>query len=156
MYEDDAARLLARLREQVPQIQASLLASVDGLFLADDGDRLPGPQTAALTSALSALAAQAVAMTGCGRLLDASIRGSDGYLMVFAVGQTAVLAVAAGPEVSPAWVHLHSRDVVAELATFADRFEHFGGSPAKPSVERAVPRAVPRERSPRSKAPRSG
>jgi uncharacterized protein len=125
MHEEDAARLLVRLRRQVPQIRASLLASVDGLFVADDGDRLPGAHTAALTSALSALAAQAVAMAGCGQLLDASIRGSEGHLMVFAVGQSAVLAVVAGPDVSPAWVHLHTREVVAELATFADRFERF-------------------------------
>lgn len=61
------------------------------------------------------------------RGLGASIRGTEGHLTVFAVGRSAVLAVAAGPDVSPAWVHLHTRSVVEELAALSEGFERFGG-----------------------------
>lgn len=123
--DERVAHILADLRARVPEIQGCLVASVDGLLIAEDVGRLPGPQTAALTSTLAALATQAVVMTDRGALLDATIRGTHGHLMVFAVGSNAVLAVVADPEISSAWLHVQTRSVVEELTAIADRFPRF-------------------------------
>ena len=123
--EEQVARELHRLRQEIPGVLACLVATVDGLLVADDGSDLPAPQLAALTSTLTGLARHAVEVTRRGELLDAVIRGSDGHLAVFTVGDAAVLAVVAHPDVTVAWLHVRTRPVVQRLARLADGFGRF-------------------------------
>jgi len=123
--EEQVARELRRLREEIPGVLACLVATVDGLLVADDASELPAPQLAALTSTLTGLARHAVEVTRRGDLLDAVIRGSDGHLAVFTVGDGAVLAVVAHPDVTVAWLHVRTRPVVQRLARLAAGFGRF-------------------------------
>lgn len=115
---------LTGLRREVPGVVSSLVATSDGLLVGQDSD-LEGAQLAALTSTLAALSRHCVETTRGGELLDAVVRGTNGYLAVFAIGDTAVLAVVADPEVTPAWLHLRTRPVVERLAALAQHFDRF-------------------------------
>lgn len=122
---------LEGLRDVVDGIEGTLVASSDGLLVAHDFPGEEPVQVAALTSVLSGLARNTVDVTGRGRLLDASVRGSGGYFAVYAVGETAVLAVVGSEDVNLALLHLRTRPVVARLAPLADRFARFfDGRPA--------------------------
>lgn len=53
------------------------------------------------------------------------VRGGEGHLAVFAIGDTAVLAVVADPEVTVAWLHLETRPLVQRLIELAPGFDRF-------------------------------
>jgi hypothetical protein len=116
---------LRGLRSELKDVLACVVATSDGLLVADDAPGLEAPQIAALTSTMMALARHAVEVTRRGELLDAMVRGSEGHLAVFAIGETAVLAVVADPEVTVAWLHLTTRPFVQRLTALADQFERF-------------------------------
>jgi predicted regulator of Ras-like GTPase activity (Roadblock/LC7/MglB family) len=116
---------LCGLREEVPGVLACLIASSDGLLVAEQTQDLEPTRIAALTSTLAALASQAVQATRSGDLLDGVIRGSQGTLAVYALGETAVLAVIADRDVSVAWLHVKTRPVISRLLELSDRFDRF-------------------------------
>jgi uncharacterized protein len=119
------AERLRALRTEVKGVLACMVATSDGLLVAEDAPGLEAPQIAALTSTMTALARHAVEVTRRGELMDATVRGSDGHLAVFAIGDTAVLALVAHPDVAVAWLHLKTRPFVRELTELADGFERF-------------------------------
>jgi uncharacterized protein len=116
---------LRALRADVRGVLACMVATSDGLLVQEDAPGLEAPQIAALTSTMTALARHAVEVTRRGELLDATVRGTQGHLAVFAIGETAVLAVVADPDVSVAWLHLKTRPTVQRLTALAHRFDRF-------------------------------
>jgi len=116
---------LQELRAQVPGVLACLVASSDGLLIAEQSGELEPTRMAALTATMTALAAQAVQATRRGDLLDAVVRGTMGNLAVFAIGPNAVLAVVSDSDVTVAWLHVKTRPVVEQLLLISDRFDRF-------------------------------
>jgi len=143
---DEVAELLHGLRTDVKGVLGCLVATSDGLLVGADAPGLAAPQLAALTSTMTALARHAVEVTRRGDLMDATVRGSDGHLAVFSIGESAVLAVVAHPDVAAAWLNVKTRPVVARLLTLADRFQRFETAvPPSPPARPARPaRPVPR------------
>jgi predicted regulator of Ras-like GTPase activity (Roadblock/LC7/MglB family) len=127
--EDEVAEVLRALRNEVKGVLGCLVATSDGLLIHEEAPDLQAPQIAALTSTMTALARHAVEVTHRGVLLDALVRGSDGHLAVFAIGDTAVLAVIAHPSVTVAWLHLKTRPFVRTLTGLAGGFQRFYTGP---------------------------
>jgi predicted regulator of Ras-like GTPase activity (Roadblock/LC7/MglB family) len=120
---------LRSLRTGIPGVNGSLIVTSDGLLvthdcLDDDGTE----QTGALSSTLLALARHAVDLTARGDLLDAAVRGREGYFVVYALGETAVLAVVGDADLNLAMLHIKTRPVVQRLSGLTEGFARFFGA----------------------------
>jgi predicted regulator of Ras-like GTPase activity (Roadblock/LC7/MglB family) len=128
--EGQVLRELNGLRSAVSGVEGCVVATSDGLLVAHVLPEAEQSQAAALISTLVALARHAVQSTGRGTLLEAAIRGTSGYLAVYAVGDTAVLAVLGRADLNVALLQLRTRPVVARLADLATGFTRFETRPA--------------------------
>lgn len=141
--ESQVLEELIGLRTSVSGIDGCLVATSDGLLVAHT---LPEPepsQLAALVSTLAGLARHAVQLTGRGDLFDAAVRGSSGYLVVYAVGEGAVLGVLGRADVNVALLQLRTKPVVHRLARLAAGFTHFTPGPPGSVPRSAAPRRPP-------------
>jgi uncharacterized protein len=134
--EDQVLKELSGLRSSVSGVEGCVVATSDGLLVAHVLPEEEQSQVAALIATMTAVARQAVLITGRGGLLEAAIRGTSGYLAVYAVGDSAVLAVLGRPNLNIALLQLRTRPVVARLDALAVGFTRFstGPVPAEPSL----------------------
>lgn len=123
--EDQVLAELSDLCSAVSGIEGCVVATSDGLLVAHVLPHQEQSQVAALISTLSAVAGQAVLLTGRGDLLEAAIRGTTGYVAVYAVGDSAVLAVLGHSDLNLALLQLRTRPVVGRLSALADGFDRF-------------------------------
>ncbi len=123
--EDQVLAELSGLGSAVSGIEGCVVATSDGLLVAHVLPDQEQSQVAALISTLSAVARQAVLLTGRGDLLEAAIRGTTGYVAVYAVGDSAVLAVLGRSDLNLALLQLRTRPVVGRLSALADGFARF-------------------------------
>lgn len=107
--------VLSSLRKEVPEARGSILASPDGLSLAFDMPESEAPRIAAMAATALGLGKRIVQGTQNGNLQEIVVRGSDGYLTLYAVGTKAVLAVSAQPDANLGLLHLVARQSVSEL-----------------------------------------
>ncbi|MFG3257495.1 roadblock/LC7 domain-containing protein [Streptomyces sp. NPDC048172] len=120
---------LGRLRAHVPQLAGALVATVDGLVLAEDTAAPPGdapppePESlAALTAAALSVAYQMNEAAGRGTFRELLIHGERGYVATYAAGASAVLTLLADDRLNVGRLHLEGRRCAArvgELATQA-------------------------------------
>lgn len=116
--------LLRELCREVPGVRGAWLATVDGLplahsFIDADGEARVEPFTsaAAMVAATLGLGQRLAELAGDGRMQEATVRSTSGYVVLYAVGDLAVLTVLTHPGVNVARVHLTARDLLDELAT---------------------------------------
>jgi predicted regulator of Ras-like GTPase activity (Roadblock/LC7/MglB family) len=128
--EDKVLRELSGLRSAVSGVDGCVLATSDGLLVAHVLPEQEQSQVAALISTLVALARHAVEITGRGTLLEAAIHGTSGYLAVYAVGDSAVLAVLGRSDLNVALLQLRTRPVVTRLLALSEGFARFTTGPS--------------------------
>lgn len=150
---------LRRLRARVPHLTGSLVASVDGLVLAQDTQDPRTSQAsqasqaardiepegvAALTAAALSVALRLAEATGQGAFRELVLRGEDGYVATYAAGPTAVLTVLAAPRANVGRLHLEARRSGASIACLTDSAAS-GARTAEGTARAAPPNAsVPR------------
>lgn len=139
--EDQVLTELSGLRSAVSGVEGCVVATSDGLLVAHVLPEKEQSQAAALIATLTAVAKQAVQITGRGELLEAAIRGTFGYVAVYAVGDSAVLAVLGRPTLNIALLQLRTRPVVARLDALAVDFTRFATGPSL--VGAAPPKSGP-------------
>jgi predicted regulator of Ras-like GTPase activity (Roadblock/LC7/MglB family) len=127
--EDRVLKELSALRSAVSGVEGCVVATSDGLLVAHVLPEQEQSQAAALIATLTGVARQAVQITGRGDLLEASIRGTYGYIAVYAVGNSAVLAVLGRSTLNIALLQLRTRPVVARLNALAADFTRFATGP---------------------------
>lgn len=116
--EPNAAVLaeLRALRERVPRLTGTLVASSDGLLVAHDLPEHIEPNGMAALAASSLSLSHRLATTAHGGgLHEVVVQGSAGHVVIYAAGWTS-LAVLADPEVNVGRLHLESRPVVRTIA----------------------------------------
>ncbi len=121
--EERIRRELRGLRDQVVGVYGSLVATSDGFLVTHDIPDLEPTRIAALVATTLGLAQQATHVTGRGRFRESVARGSDGYLAVFAAGDTAVLAVLGTNELNVGMLHYQTRDLIGRIVGHMTRFE---------------------------------
>jgi predicted regulator of Ras-like GTPase activity (Roadblock/LC7/MglB family) len=127
IVEELVQQELSGLRASVSGVDGALVATSDGLLVAHvlPEQEQEQSQIAALIATLVGLARPAVQLTGRGTLLEASIRGSEGYLAVYAIGESAVLAVVGRADLNVALLQLRTRPVVTRLIGLVNSFARF-------------------------------
>ncbi|WP_245545960.1 roadblock/LC7 domain-containing protein [Nocardia higoensis] len=107
---------LRRLRDRVPNLTGTLVSSGDGLLITHD---LPGhiepDGMAALTASHLALSYRLSSTAHGGGFDEVVVRGSNGYVVIYAAGWAA-LTVVADSEMNVGRLHLESRPVARAIA----------------------------------------
>ncbi|WP_290057168.1 roadblock/LC7 domain-containing protein [Amycolatopsis solani] len=99
----DPARTLEALRgirDKVDQVAGLLVATHDGLVLANDTETIEADSVAAMSAAAIGLAAQFTAQAKIGESRCAMFEGSSGYVCVFPVEATLLLVVFGEPDIT--------------------------------------------------------
>ncbi|WP_327140316.1 roadblock/LC7 domain-containing protein [Nocardia sp. NBC_01327] len=112
---------LSGLRQRVPHLVGSVVASSDGLLIAADlPESIEPTGIAALAAAQLSLSLTFVATTHGSSLHEVTIDSGGGHVVVYAAGPTALLAVLTDPDAVLGRVHLEARPVaraIADLST---------------------------------------
>lgn len=119
MADSRADKMVARLRDMQiasPDIIASAVVSVDGLTMAS---ALPGDveedRVAAMSAAMLSLGERISGELGRGSLDEVYIRGEDGFVLLTAVGDEAVLTALARDEAKLGMIFLEMRRAAEDL-----------------------------------------
>lgn len=114
-------RIIERLRDMrssSPDIEASAVVSVDGLTIASD---LPATteedRVSAMSAAMLSLGERIASELGRGGLDQVYVRGDNGYVLLNAVGEEAVLTVLARRDAKLGLVFLDTKRAASDLAT---------------------------------------
>lgn len=143
--EDKVRTELRRIKAQVAGVRGSLVATSDGLVVAHDIPDVEPTQLAALAAATLAVARRATLATECGTFREAVARGSDGYLAVYAAGDSAIVAVIGTSSLNVGMLQYRAREIIERIAARSSQI----GALAAPvtAAESARPsRSLPRRR----------
>ncbi|MEV0336872.1 roadblock/LC7 domain-containing protein [Nocardia neocaledoniensis] len=107
---------LQSLRERVPRLTGSLVASSDGMLIEHDlPPHIEPAGMAAMAAAQLALSYRLANTAHGGGFNEVVVLGSEGQVVIYAAGYTS-LTVLAGPEVNVGRLHLESRPVARAIA----------------------------------------
>lgn len=119
MSESRTERIVARLRAMQtasPEIEASALVSVDGLIMASAlPTEVEEDRVSAMSAAMLSLGERISIELRRGMLEQVYIRGSNGFVILTAVGQEAVLTVLARQNAKLGLVFLEMRRAAQDL-----------------------------------------
>jgi predicted regulator of Ras-like GTPase activity (Roadblock/LC7/MglB family) len=120
MTQSRTEQIVARLRDLqigTPDVEASAVVSVDGLSIASalppdvEEDRV-----SAMSAAMLSLGERIASELGRGLLDEVYVRGADGYVILTAVGEEAVLTVLARKNAKLGLVFLDMRRAAEDLS----------------------------------------
>ena len=118
--ESRVTRITERLRElrsALSDVEASAVVSPDGLIVASD---LPAEveedRVSAMSAAMLSLGAHIARELGRGELEEVYIRGAQGYVLLMAAGEDAVLTVLARSEARPDVILPGARRTATDIA----------------------------------------
>jgi predicted regulator of Ras-like GTPase activity (Roadblock/LC7/MglB family) len=119
MTRSRTEQMVARLKDlqaSTPDIEASALVSVDGLIMAS---ALPAEveedRVSAMSAAMLSLGERIAGELGRGLLDQVYVRGANGYVILSAVGEEAVLTVLARQDAKLGLVFLDMRRAAEDL-----------------------------------------
>jgi len=120
MAKSRSALMIDRLRDLqagTPDVEASAIVSVDGLIIAS---ALPAnveeDRVSAMSAAMLSLGERIAGELGRGLLNQVYVRGNQGYVLLTAVGQEAVLTVLAREEAKLGLIFLDMRRAAEDLS----------------------------------------
>ena len=139
---------LQQIRAQVAGVRGSLVATSDGLVVAHDIPDVEPTQIAALAAATLAVARRATLATECGTFREAVARGSDGYLAVYAAGDSAIVAVIGTSSLNVGMLQYRAREIIERIAANSSQIGALA-APVRPAngdsakTSRSLPRRRP-------------
>lgn len=133
---DYVYRELRALRANIDGVDGSLVVTSDGLLIAHDIHNLEPTRLAALVSTILSLAKQAVKETGRGEFREALAKGTTGYLMVYAAGNNAVVAIIVDIHANIAMMQYQARDTIERITACSADFVRWAAPPRQPANAR--------------------
>ncbi|NOR89702.1 MAG: hypothetical protein GQ524_05560 [Anaerolineales bacterium] len=107
---------LRDLQASSPDVEASAVISVDGLTIASAlPESIEGDRVAAMSAAMLSLGERISGELGRGNLDQVYIRGKNGFMILMAVGDEAVLTVLARKQAKLGLLFLDMRRVTQDL-----------------------------------------
>jgi predicted regulator of Ras-like GTPase activity (Roadblock/LC7/MglB family) len=107
---------LRDLRAVVPDVVGAIVASVDGLPIADDVPDHDPAGIAAMAATAAGLGKRIVGDFHFGDFAECVVRASGGYFAVYSAGPSAVLAALASDAANLGRLHLGARRCAARIA----------------------------------------
>ncbi len=113
---DKMSERLRDLQASSPDVEASAVISVDGLTIASAlPESIEGDRVAAMSAAMLSLGERISGELGRGNLDQVYIRGENGFMILMAVGDEAVLTVLARKQAKLGLLFLDMRRVTQDL-----------------------------------------
>lgn len=116
---DDMVKRLREMQAATPEIEASAVVSVDGLTIAS---ALPGDveedRVSAMSAAMLSLGERIATELKRGKLDQVYIRGDNGYVILSAIGEDAVLTALARQEAKLGLIFLEMRRAAEDLSEY--------------------------------------
>lgn len=107
---------LRDLQASSPDVEASAVISVDGLTIASAlPESIEGDRVAAMSAAMLSLGERISGELGRGNLDQVYIRGENGFMILMAIGDEAVLTVLARKQAKLGLLFLDMRRVTQDL-----------------------------------------
>ena len=114
---DKMSERLRDLQASSPDVEASAVISVDGLTIASAlPESVEGDRVAAMSAAMLSLGERISGELGRGILDQVYIRGENGFMILMAVGDEAVLTVLARKQAKLGLLFLDMRRVTKDLS----------------------------------------
>lgn len=108
---------LQTLRSSLPELRGALVATVDGLPIAQTfADGTDANRVAAMAATALGLGKRINDTLGAGELSEMSVTGLDGQVFVYATGKKGVLAVVTPPGMNLGLLHMEARDAARTVA----------------------------------------
>jgi len=114
--QEDVVDELSLLRERIAGITDSLVSTADGMLVASDSTGIHPESVAALGSVALGLAKRTAATVGLGELREVVTHGQSGYVVIYAIGENAVLILLGDEGLNLVALHAQSRQTVDKLA----------------------------------------
>ncbi|GGN35939.1 roadblock/LC7 domain-containing protein [Deinococcus daejeonensis] len=109
--------VLTSLRSAMPELRGALVATVDGLPIAQAmGEGADANRVAAMAATALGLGKRINDTLGSGSLTDMSVGGASGQVYIYAAGLKGVLAVVTPPGVNLGLLHMEARDAAEHVA----------------------------------------
>lgn len=110
-------QIIHGLRQAVADLNGVLIASTDGLSIAQALSSGIDPNRVAAMAATALGVGRRIAETlQAGSFSETSVRGSHGQIFLYAAGDQAILAVIATAEANVGLIHLEARDAARNIA----------------------------------------
>ena len=108
--------LLRQAQGSVPGLEASALVSMDGLIIVSSlPSEIEEDRVAAMTAAMLGLGERTADELGRGMLDQIYIKGPNGYVLIMAAGDNAVLTAIAGPEAKLGLLLVYLKKVIRQI-----------------------------------------
>jgi predicted regulator of Ras-like GTPase activity (Roadblock/LC7/MglB family) len=126
---------LRRVSGQDTNVQGMLVASSDGLLLADDTDEVHVETVAAMAAAAASIAAQFTAQAEVGDPKGAMFEGSTGHVGVFPVEPRVLLVVLGRKDTTMGMFNIAAKKAVADLQQSMAQQRLLNASKASPPTQ---------------------
>ena len=107
--------IIEQLQLALPGVRSVLVTRNDGLPLVET-PQVDATKLAAMTATAISLNKRILATTSAGDLTETSISGSQGYILLYAAGPRAVLALSAERKANVAMINLKARRAAQKVA----------------------------------------
>lgn len=115
--QQELSSVLDNLRSAVPEIKGALVASADGLAVAqslssgEDVNRI-----AAMAAAALGLGKRITTTLAAGNLTQTQVSGTDAQIFLYAIGNKGVLALIANSDANVGLIHLEARGATNQIS----------------------------------------
>jgi predicted regulator of Ras-like GTPase activity (Roadblock/LC7/MglB family) len=134
---------IRRLREQLPGVHGSLVASLDGLLVAADMGRQDAETLAALAAANLAVGRRVAGTAGYGELTETLVTALGGHVATYSAGPRALLTVLTANTISVGLLHIEARQVAERVAAVIEVLDVGSGDDLLDEEAPAPPRSGP-------------
>jgi len=113
--------IIASMHEAIPELFGVMIASVDGLPVAHDLLEPDAERIAAMAATALGLGSRITERTNLGRLRETVIRGTQGHLVLCAVGNDAVLVMSGPLSSNLTLMRIEARVATVQINTLLGR-----------------------------------
>ncbi|PID53015.1 MAG: hypothetical protein CSA58_10435 [Micrococcales bacterium] len=114
--QEALAHTVAVIRRSIPELNGVMIASDDGLPIAHDFPEVEAERIAAMAATALGLGKRVSERTALGDLAETVIRGDQGYLVVYAAGDSAVLVLSGPSNSNLGLMRIEARAASAEIS----------------------------------------
>lgn len=112
---EDLTKLIAEVRQSIPELHGVMVASNDGLAIAHDFPEAEAERIASMAATALVLGSRIAETTNLGSLHEAVIKGDHGYLIVHAAGDSAVLVMSSPADSNLGLMRIEARSASAKI-----------------------------------------
>jgi uncharacterized protein len=114
--QEELEAIIGNLRTTMPTLKGVLVASIDGLAIAQSLENADPNRVAAMAATVLGLSKRVIETIEAGGLSEITIGGTDGQMFIYSAGASAVLVVIAGEKPNIGLINLEARAAARRIA----------------------------------------